>query len=68
MTQVSATSCSEDIKAAVASVELSREIGNSAALRPYTKREVMPGKLKGVDLENFIREAATTYSPRNLYR
>jgi choline dehydrogenase len=52
----------DDMKAAIACVELSREIGNSAALRCYTKREVMPGNLKGVDLENFIREVATTYS------
>jgi choline dehydrogenase len=50
------------MKAAVAAVELCREIGNSAPLRPYAKREVMPGNLKGVDLENFIREVATTYS------
>jgi choline dehydrogenase len=33
----------DDLKAAIASVELCREIGNSAALRPFTKREVMPG-------------------------
>jgi choline dehydrogenase len=52
----------DDMKAAVAAVELCREIGNAAALRPNTKREVMPGNLKGVDLENFIREVATTYS------
>jgi choline dehydrogenase len=52
----------DDMKAAVAAVGLCREIGNSAALRPYTKREVMPGNLKGGDLENFIREVATTYS------
>ena len=52
----------EDMKSAIACVELCREIGNSAALRPYTKREVMPGNLKGADLENFIRDAATTYS------
>ena len=52
----------DDMKAAVTAVGLCREIGNSAPLRPYTKREVMPGNLKGVDLENFIREAATTYS------
>jgi choline dehydrogenase len=52
----------DDIKAAIAAVELCREIGNSAPLRPYTKREVMPGNLKGVDLENFVREVATTYS------
>jgi choline dehydrogenase len=52
----------DDMKSAIACVELCREIGNSAALRPYTKREVMPGNLKGADLENFIRDAATTYS------
>ncbi len=43
-------------------VELCREIGNSAALRPYAKREVMPNDLKGANLENFIRDDATTYS------
>jgi choline dehydrogenase len=52
----------DDMKGAIACVELCREIGNSAALRPYTKREVMPGNLKRSDLENFIRDAATTYS------
>jgi choline dehydrogenase len=52
----------DDMRAAIACVELCREIGNSAALRPFAKREVMPGNLKGVDLENFIRDAATTYS------
>jgi len=51
----------DDLKAAIASVELCREIGNSAALRPFTKREVMPGNLKGAELENFIRDAAVTY-------
>ena len=51
----------EDLKAALALVELCREIGNSAALRPFTKRELMPGNLKGVALENFIRDAAVTY-------
>jgi choline dehydrogenase len=52
----------DDMKAAIACVELCREIGNSAALRPYTKREVMPGNLKGAELEKFIRDAATTFS------
>jgi choline dehydrogenase len=52
----------DDMKGAIACVELCREIGNSAALRPYTKREVMPGNLKRADLEDFIRDAATTYS------
>jgi choline dehydrogenase len=51
----------DDLKAAIASVELCREIGNSAPLRRYAKREVMPGNLKGADLENFVRDAAGTY-------
>jgi choline dehydrogenase len=38
----------DDLKAAIALAELCREIGNSAALRPFTKRELMPGNLKGV--------------------
>jgi choline dehydrogenase len=51
----------DDLRAAVACVELCREIGNSAALRPFTKREVMPGNLRGAALEDFIRDAASTY-------
>jgi choline dehydrogenase len=51
----------DDLKAAIACVELCREIGNSAPLRPFVKREVMPDNLKGAELENFIRDAATSY-------
>jgi choline dehydrogenase len=51
----------DDMKAAIACVQICREIGNSAALRPFAKREVMPGGLKGADLETFLREAAVSY-------
>jgi choline dehydrogenase len=51
----------DDMKAAIACVELCREIGNSAPLSPFVKREVMPGNLKGAALQNFIRDAASTY-------
>jgi choline dehydrogenase len=51
----------DDLKAVVSCVELCREIGNSAALRSFVKREVMPGNLKGVELENFIRDSVVTY-------
>jgi choline dehydrogenase len=51
----------DDMKAAIACVELCREIGNSAALRPFTRREVMPGNLKGDELKHFIRDATMTY-------
>ena len=51
----------DDMKAAVAAVELCRDIGNSTSLRPFVKREVMPGDLSGEALEHFIRNAAETY-------
>ena len=51
----------DDMRAAIACVEICREVGNSLPLRPYTKREVMPGNLRGAALEDFIRDAASTY-------
>lgn len=52
----------DDVKAMILGIEMCRDIGNSSALPPYVKREVMPGNLKGADLESFIRDAATTFS------
>ena len=51
----------DDLKAAIACVEICREIGNSVPLSPFVKREVMPGNLKGAELENYIRDAASSY-------
>lgn len=51
----------DDIRLAVACVELCREIGNSAPLRPFAKREVMPGNLRGAELEQFVRNATSTF-------
>jgi len=51
----------DDLQAAIACVELCREVGHSAPLRPFVQREVMPGNLKGPALEDFIRGAATSY-------
>jgi choline dehydrogenase len=51
----------DDVKAAIAGVQLCREIGNSVVLRPFVKREVMPGNLKGAELENFIRDSVVTF-------
>jgi choline dehydrogenase len=51
----------DDLKAGIVCVELCREIGNSAALRPFTKREVMPGNLRGAELQDFVRDGASTY-------
>jgi choline dehydrogenase len=51
----------DDLKTAVACLELCREVGNAAALRPFAMREVMPGDLRGPDLENYLRAAALSY-------
>jgi choline dehydrogenase len=51
----------DDVKAAISAVQLAREIGNSSALRPFVKREVMPGNLTGADLQRFIRDDASSY-------
>ena len=51
----------DDLEAATACVKLCREIGNSSALRPFAKREVMPGNLKDTELTNFVRDGVITY-------
>jgi choline dehydrogenase len=58
--QTNSLSDADDLKALISGVELCREIGNSAALRPFTRREVMPGNLKGAELEEFVREGLVT--------
>ena len=51
----------DDVKALVTCVEFCRDIANSAALRPFAKREVIPGRTKGKALEDFIRDSVVTY-------
>jgi choline dehydrogenase len=51
----------DDVKAAVAGVQLCRQIGNAAQLRHFTKREVTPGNLTDAGLVDFIRNAAMSY-------
>ncbi len=50
-----------DMAAMMRGVELARDIGNSAAMKDFVKREVGPGPVKGADLENFIRNATTSF-------
>jgi choline dehydrogenase len=59
--EANALSHPDDLKTAIACVETLREIGNSAKLRPFVKREVMPGDLTGTELEVYLRDAVTTY-------
>jgi choline dehydrogenase len=50
-----------DVAAAMRAVELCREIGNSAAFNAITRREVMPGRCRQDELENFVRNAAVSF-------
>ncbi|BBY20365.1 GMC family oxidoreductase [Mycobacterium stomatepiae] len=59
--EANALSHPEDLKTAIACIETLREIGNSAELRPFVTREVMPGVLTGDALETYLRNAVTTY-------
>jgi choline dehydrogenase len=54
-----------DMKALICAIALCREIGNSAAMSPFVKREVMPGNLAGRALESFVRDAAAAYLHQN---
>ena len=49
-----------DLKALVRGVALCREIGNSQELRPFAKREVIPGTLEAGQFETFIRNGIAT--------
>jgi choline dehydrogenase len=51
----------DDFELAVLCVEFLRDLGNSADLRPFIKREVMPGNLKGDELRTFVRNGVIPY-------
>jgi choline dehydrogenase len=40
------------------SMEITRELGNSEAMKPFVKREILPGDLEGEALDNLIRDGA----------
>ena len=52
---------SADVKALIRGIELCREIGNSSVMKPYAKREVMPGALDAKSMVEFLKNAAGTY-------
>lgn len=54
-------SSNNDLRRLRIALELCREMGNAAELREFVKREVMPGPLKGAALDEFIRNAVSTY-------
>ncbi|MCW4459924.1 GMC family oxidoreductase [Microbacterium sp. MPKO10] len=51
----------DDMRSALSAVALAREVGNSAALRPFTAREVSPATSARDVVESFVRNAVETY-------
>jgi choline dehydrogenase len=39
-------------------MEITRELGNSEAMKPFVKREILPGDLECEALDNLIRDGA----------
>jgi choline dehydrogenase len=50
-----------DLRDLVAGLDVARAIGNSAALRPFTVRELTPAARKGDELERFFRNGLGTF-------
>jgi choline dehydrogenase len=44
-----------------AGIDMARQIGNSAARRPFTAREVAPGRLNAAELDGFFRNGLGTF-------
>jgi choline dehydrogenase len=51
----------QDLSDLIVGLNVAREIGNSAALRPFAGREVAPGALNAQDLEIFFRNGLGTF-------
>ena len=47
-----------DLAALRRSMEIIRQLGNSAAMKPFAKREILPGPVEGEALDNLIRDGA----------
>lgn len=54
-------SAEEDVKALIRCIEICRAMGHSEALKPFVKRELMPGPLDPAEMVTFLRNAAGTY-------
>ena len=47
-----------DLAALRKAMEITRDLGNSEAMKPFVKREILPGPLTGDALDNLIRDGA----------
>ena len=51
----------QDLRDLISGLTMAREIGNSAPLRPFARREITPGSLSLAELERFLRDGLGTF-------
>ena len=51
----------DDVRAAVATIGLAREMAHASPFKKLLKRETMPGALGSSEMEMYIRESAVTF-------
>ena len=51
----------DDVRSAMATMEIGREIAHAPAFKKLLKREAMPGKLDASAMESYIRDSAVTF-------
>jgi choline dehydrogenase len=51
----------DDVKTAIACVDVCRALGNTRAFERLVARESMPGNLGAAEMEHFVRDSAVTY-------
>jgi choline dehydrogenase len=49
-----------DLEALRTAMQIARDLGNSGEMRPFVKRELLPGSRTGKALDDLIRDAATS--------
>lgn len=59
--ETNALSAPEDMKAALATIELCREVGNHAVMKKLVKQEVIPQHQEKHRIQQFIRNSAVTF-------
>ena len=48
-------------------MEITRALGNAEAMKPFVKREILPGPVEGEALDNLIRDGGDVDAPSHLH-
>lgn len=51
----------DDLRSALATIDIGRQMANAPAFRKFVKREAMPGKLGASEMASYIRDSAVTF-------